>query len=369
MSARKAKPFYLVPILSKALDIQELLEKAQKPMSLEDIYKAARCPKTTAYRILRTYVHRGYFSQNSEGLYRISSTPRKLRFGFAGQSDEMPFSRTVAESLRRAALASGIDLLVLDNHYEARAAVANARRFVQERVDLIIDFNSDLSVAAEIGDLVAAAGIPMIAVDLPHPHATYFGADNYRIGHSAGEVLARHAVETWKGKVSWVVGLGVAQSGDFISNRIAGAFDAIRKAIPDLPQEFFARADAAGKPDVSYKQTLGFLRRHPKEKGILIVSLNDSIALGAVQAVRELQRQKHVMVVGHDGIPEALEEMARRDSPMVGTVYTDMEQYGPQLIQLGLAILKGHAVTPYNFTDHRVIDRDSILQERLEAQA
>ncbi len=361
MRARRPKRLYLVPILSKALDIQELLEQARDPMSLEDIFKAARCPKTTAYRILKTYVHRGYFLHGADGLYRISSRPRKIRFGFAVQSSEMTFSKTVTESLKRAALSHGVDLLVLDNEFDPHVAVDNAQRMVREGVDLFIDFQADSSVAAEIGDLVSSAGIPMIAVDLPHPHATYFGADNYRIGFSAGEMLAREALALWGGKVTWVLGLDLHVAGPFLANRLIGAFDAIRKQIPDLPQEFYARVDCAGKFEVANQAVLGFLRRHPSETGILIVAMNDTVALGAVEAVRETQRHEHVMIVGHDAIPEALTEMVRIDSPMVGTISTEAANYGPKLIELGLAILNGQAVSPYNFTPHEMITRHALV--------
>jgi ribose transport system substrate-binding protein len=33
----------------------------------------------------------------------------------------------------------------------------------------------------------------LIAIDIPHPHATYFGVDNYRVGFEAGECLGQFA--------------------------------------------------------------------------------------------------------------------------------------------------------------------------------
>ncbi|MGO9336969.1 MAG: substrate-binding domain-containing protein [Terracidiphilus sp.] len=369
MPKLKPKRLYLVPILSKALDIQEVVERAQDPLTLEAIYKAANCPKTTAYRILKTYVHRGYIAQSQDGLYRISSKRKKIRFGFAAQSSEMPFSEAVTESLKKAALANGIELLLLDNHYDSQTAVANAERMVMEKVDLAIDFQMDLSVTPKIGDLISSAGIPMIAVDLPHPHATYFGADNYRIGFSAGEVLAQQAIASWAGKVSWVLGLDVDQAGPFVANRTIGAFDAIRRQLPEIPQEFYSRADSDGQRAKGYRIVLDFLRRHPKEKGILIVAHNDVVALGAVQAVREQRRQKQVMIVGQDCIPEAIKEMARADSPLIGSIATAAESYGPQLVALGLAILRGQAISPYNFTQHEVVTRESLSRGKQEAIA
>jgi ribose transport system substrate-binding protein len=32
-----------------------------------------------------------------------------------------------------------------------------------------------------LADKIDAAGIPLIAVDIPHPHATFFGVNNYRV--------------------------------------------------------------------------------------------------------------------------------------------------------------------------------------------
>ena len=64
----------------------------------------------------------------ADGIYRHVARPKKLRFGFGGQSAEMPFSEEVTESLREAAAAVGVDLLVLDNRYDAADRAARMRR-------------------------------------------------------------------------------------------------------------------------------------------------------------------------------------------------------------------------------------------------
>jgi ribose transport system substrate-binding protein len=126
----KIKRLYLIPILSKALDVIELLEQNNAPVSLEDVYQKTRISKTSVYRILKTLVHRGYVAQAQNGQYRLVSRPRRLRFGFAVQSADMPFSVAVAQSVTAAASASGVELLVLDNHFDPDVAVQNAVEFV-----------------------------------------------------------------------------------------------------------------------------------------------------------------------------------------------------------------------------------------------
>ena len=59
--------------------------------------------------------------------------------------------------------------------------------------------------------------------------------------------------------------------------------------------------------------------------------------------------------MGQDCIPEALEEIARPDSPLIGSVSHEAQSYGPRLIHLGLAILSGHRVAPYNYVEHKMV--------------
>jgi ribose transport system substrate-binding protein len=358
--AKTSKRLYLIPVLSKSLDILELLQAENRPMSLEVIHRRTRISKTTVYRVLKTLVHRGYLAQSQDGMYRHVMRPKKLRFGFGGQSADMPFSEEVTRSLRDAAAGAGIDLVELDNRYDAATAVQNAEEFIRNHVDLIIEFNVEQSVAAVIGDKVASAGIPLIAIDIPHPNATYFGLDNYRVGVEAGEMLARHAQTEWGGKVDRVIGLDLPEAGVLVQGRISGAFEAVRSAFPNLPASAFLRMDGRGMRDTSAKLVGEFLKKHPKDRHILIAAATDTSALGAVDAARQQKRQRHLAVVGQDCIAEALQEIQSGSSPLIASVSHETNAYGPNLIQLGLALLKGQIVPPYNYVSHKLVTRTSL---------
>lgn len=360
------KRLYLIPILSKALDILELLQAEEQPMALEAIYQRTHISKTTVYRILKTFVHRGYLAQSQDGLYRLVTRPRKVRFGFGSESADMPFSEAVAASLRDAAAQAGVDLLILDNRYDPATAVSNAEEFVRSRVDLVIEFQIDQQIAPVVADKIAGAGLPLIAVDIPHPHATYFGVDNYRVGVEAGELLAAYAIDHWSGKVDWVLGLDIEDAGPLVQSRITGAFQGIKGRLPDIPIEAYVRMDGRGMRDKSARLIADFLNRHPKERRILIVAATDTSGLGALQAARELKREKHVAIAGQDCIPEAMEEMQRPNSSWIGSVSHEAGNYGPMLIQLGLSILRGQTVPPYNYVDHKLVTAQS-LSTALEA--
>ncbi len=360
MANKTTKRLYLIPILSKALDVMELLQAERAPMSLEAVFQRTKFSKTSVYRILQTLLHRGYVARSGDGLYRLVSLPLKLRFGFGSQSSEMPFSQAVTSSLQTAAAASGVDLLILDNRYDAATALKNAEEFVASRIDLVIEFQVEQQVAPVIADRIAAAGIPLIAIDIPHPHAIYFGVNNYRVGYDAGLLLAQHAIDHWQGQVDWILGLDIEEAGPLVQSRITGAFEGVRSKLEGLPVESCVRIDGRGMHEKSHRIVLDFLKRHPKDRRILVAAATDTSALGALQAVQELKRGKQVVIVGQDCIPEAVEEMRKPGSPIIGSVSHEVQEYGPRIIEIGLGLLRGRSVPPYNYVVHKLVTSQSL---------
>lgn len=369
MRKASSRAVYLIPILSKSLDVLELLEQEKQPLALEQIYQRTHISKTTVFRILRTLVHRGYLSRPEDGRYRLVSRPRKLRFGFGGQSEQLPFSVAVTDSLRAAGMAAGVDLLILDNQYSGDVARKNVEEFIQQRVDLVIEFQAERYVAPIIANRLASVGIPLIAVDIPHPHAIYYGLDNYRAGLDVGELLGAYAQQKWKGQVDLVVGLDNMKTGTFVQSRITGAFEGIRAKLPGLTNDQFVRTDGGGLREQSYKAIRAVLMKHRKARHILVAPNNDTTALGVLDAARELKREHHMAIVGHDCVPEAMKEMNRKNSPLIGSVSHEVATYGPRLIQLGLALLKGENVAPYNYVEHKLVTKFNYNQHGSAAGA
>ena len=363
MAKAKIKRLYLIPILSKALDVIELLEQDNAPLSLEDVYQRTKISKTSVYRILKTLVHRGYLAQTPNGLYRLVSRPRRLRFGFAVQSAEMPFSEAVAQSVTAAAAASGVELLMLDNRYDSKVAVSNAEEFVEKRVDLVLEFQVEEAVAPRVAHIFKKADIPLVAIDVPHPNATYFGVDNFEVGYEAASVLAQHAQRKWKGQVDRVVGVGFSEAGSFVQNRIAGAFDGIRERCKELSADRFVQIDGRGMREASRKAMSELLRSGRADEHVLVAAANDTSALGVLDAVREAGQEANFAIVGQDCIPEVLEEMRKGTSAIVGSISHEPETYGPRLIQLGISILRGYTVPPYNYVHHRAVTPETLGAE------
>jgi ribose transport system substrate-binding protein len=363
LAKAKIKRLYLIPILSKALDVIELLEQDNASLTLEDVYQKTNISKTSVYRILKTLVHRGYLAQTQSGQYRLVSRPRRLRFGFAVQSAEMPYSEAVAQSVTAAAAASGVELLMLDNRYDPAVAVQNAEEFVTKRVDLVLEFQVEEAAAPRVAHIFKKADIPMVAIDVPHPNSTYFGVDNFEVGYEAAEILAQYAQRKWKGKVDRVVGVGFSEAGTFVQNRITGAFDGIRERFKELEADRFNQIEGRGMREASKRAMGEFLRSCRPGEHTLVAAATDSSALGVLDAVRAAGLEAHFAIVGQDCIPEVMEEMRGGSSAIVGSISHEPETYGPRLIQLGIALLRGYTVPPYNYVHHKAVTPETLGAE------
>jgi ribose transport system substrate-binding protein len=292
-----------------------------------------------------------------KNLYVLSSirkSGKSYRLGYASESEEFAFSRLVEESVRRCAYEAGIDLIALDNRYSARTAVRNARQFVQEKVDLVIEFQAHLKTATEVASIITGAGIPMIAIDIPHPGAYFYGANNYRAGWIGGNHLARVCNSLWGGKLDEVLLLGLPIAGPIPQTRMTGLLAGLREVLPRFQDNQVISINGHGR----YEQSLEVVRKHlrsSRARHVLIGGINDPSSLGGLQAYEEAGRAETCLVVGQNATIEARLEMRKRGSRFVGSVAYFPENYGEAILGFAIDILRGKEVPPALFTKHRMV--------------
>ena len=259
-----------------------------------------------------------------------------------------------------------MELIVLDNKYDPDVAVYNAEELVARRVDLVLEFQVEEAVAPRVAHIFKKADIPLVAIDVPHPNATYFGVDNFECGLEAGGLLAQHALRKWKGKADLVLGVGFAEAGSFVQSRISGAFDGIRERLAYPAADKFIQLEGRGMREPSRLAVAEFLRtrakagRGLKDEKILVAAATDSSALGVLDAARQANREAEFAIVGQDCIPEALDEMRTGKSALIGSISHEVETYGPRLIQLGISLLRGYTVPPYNYVRHKAVTAETL---------
>jgi ribose transport system substrate-binding protein len=186
------------------------------------------------FRLLYTLEKCGLVEKVGADLYQSCVRPLKhrlYRLGYAAQGTDYQFSKEVSASLQHSAAAEGIELICFDNRYSAKVAQRNADLMVREKVDLAIEFQTDEDVAPIVAAKYREANIPMIAIDIPHPGATYYGANNYEAGLIGGRYLGRWAKENWDVAVDEIILLELVRAGNLPRMRLTGALVAAREEV------------------------------------------------------------------------------------------------------------------------------------------
>lgn len=326
-------------------------------LGLSELVLRTGLSKTTTFRLAKSLVQGGLLERVGRGAYRSHIRPlheHVYRLGFAAQTTDSEFSKEVSASVRRAADREHVPLVMVDNRYSPTQALRNADLLIRERVDLVLEFQVYEQVAPVISSKFLEADIPVIAIDIPHPGATYFGANNYQAGLIGGRALGRWAKENWGGQVDEVLQIELPLAGALPQLRITGMMAGLSEVLPGIGSAVMTRIDGKG----TFEKSLSLVRRHlhrVRPRRTLIVAVNDHSALGALRAFEESGRKDLCGVMGQNAIREAREELRRPGTRLIGSVAYFPERYGDKLIPLALSILRKQPAPPSVFIDHRLI--------------
>jgi ribose transport system substrate-binding protein len=280
--------------------------------------------------------------------------PRLYRLGYAAQGTDYQFSREVSESLQRAAATEGIELICVDNRYSAKIAQRSADLLVREKVDLAIEFQTDEEVAPIVAAKYREANIPMIAIDIPHPGATYYGANNYEAGLIGGRYLGRWVKEHWQSEVDEIILLELKRAGNLPRMRLSGLLVGINLVLPSAAHCRLTYLDGDGELGPSFKAVRKHLRSS-RARRVLVAGINDPSALGALRAFQEAGRAENCAIMGQNASPEGRVELRTPKTRLIGSVAYFPEKYGENLIRVSLDILNQRPVPPAVFVEHKLV--------------
>src|SRR5436853_4941365 len=348
---------YLVKSIVHSSQLLTAFRSAGEALPLKEIASRCGLPKTMVFRLLYTLEKCGMVDKVGQNLYQSRIRPwrqRLYRLGYAAQGTDYQFSREVSESLQRAASAEGIELICVDNRYSAKTAQRNADLLVREKVDLAIEFQTNEEVAPIVAAKYRDAGIPMIAIDIPHPGATYYGANNYEAGLIGGRYLGRWVKEHWHSQVDEILLLELKRAGNLPRMRLSGLLVGINLVLPSAASCSVAYLDGDGELGPSFEA----VRRHLRSshaRHVLVGAINDPSALGALRAFQEAGRSENCAVMGQNASPEGRAELREPKTRLVGSVAFFPERYGENLIRVSLDILNRRPVPPAVFVEHKLI--------------
>jgi ribose transport system substrate-binding protein len=362
MTTPSRKP-YIIESVVHASQVLRAFTSAGEALRLRDVVERTGFNKGQCFRILHTLHHCGLLEKVDVSRYRRTleiERQKCYRIGYAAQCRDGSFPREVHASLLRAAERAGIELIVVDNRYQPKVAIRNAQQLIRERVDLAIEFQADEAAAPAIASMYLEAGIPLIAIDIPHPGATYFGANNYQAGLLAGRYLGRWARSQWAGGVDEILLLELARAGSLVKARTSGALAGLRESLPEVMETCrVVTLDGDGQFRVSVERVRKHLRQS-RAHHVLVAAANDPSALGTARAFQESGRAATCAIVGHNAEPDARAELREARTPLVASVGYFPEKYGDGVIKLAVSLLAQRPVPPAVFVRHQIVTPDNV---------
>lgn len=180
------------------------------------------------------------------------------------------------------------------------------------------------------------AGIPTItlheAIEAQEDVSSYVGPDLATIGLIVMEHVCEESEGT--GKIAILEGI----MGNSVQQTIAASYDEILEKYPDM--EVVYRDNADWETDAALSKVENWLTTG--EEIDTIVCMNDSMAIGAMQAVNSVGLTGEIKIYGSDATDQAVEAVKSGD--MTGTVYFDIEDEAAAAIDTIYKLCSGEEV-------------------------
>jgi LacI family transcriptional regulator len=264
----------------------------------------------TAVRVREVAVRLGYVPH---GGARSLSTSRTHTLGVLLPDLYGEFFSEVIRGIDQTAQRNGFHLLISSSH-DGRPGVEAALRSMRGRVDGLIVMWPEMNAETAMRNL--PAGFPMVLMSAPVGPEAF---DVITIANFDGaHAMVRHLLELGHRRIAIIKG---AEGNFDAAERLRGYRAALIEAgvTPDTALE------AAG----DFSESAGFLATSELLRGdpvpTAVFAANDSMAIGALSALREAGRRvpDDVAVAGFDDIP-----LARYLDPPLSSVHVDISALG-----------------------------------------
>lgn len=266
---------------------------------------------------------------------------------------ENEFNSTLAGAMEKAAGDKGINLTIVSADKDPAKQVSQIdSALAAGNLDgAIIQATSAEGVTAGITAL-KEEGIPTItlheAVAAQEDASSYVGPDLATIGL----IVMEHVCEELDGKGDIAILEGVM--GNSVQQTISASYDAILEKYPDVNVVF--RDNADWETDAALSKVENWLSTG-KEFGT-IVCMNDSMAIGAMQAVNSAGRTGEIKIYGSDATDQAVDAVKKGE--MTGTVYFDVEDEGAAAIDAIYELCSGEEIEAEVLMPPTLITADNI---------
>lgn len=290
-------------------------------------------------------------------------------FFACGKSEKQPGTRTIGvtllarpeefykdleEGLNAAAKQHNFNLRLVASERDLGRQISQIENFVAQKVEAIIVCPVDSKGIGKGIKAANAAGIPVFTADVAAQEGEvicHVASDNLEGGRLAGEYLAK--LLDGKGQIA-IINQPLATA---LSDRVEG----FREAMAQYPEiEIVKDVNGDGVRDRAMQATTDVLQAHPNLRAIF--GINDDSALGALDAVADLDRED-VIIIGYGATPPACDAILN-DRPLKAEVAQYPRKIGEQMIEMIAKYFRGEEVPAVLPVPVGIVDKNSLQEAK-----
>jgi ribose transport system substrate-binding protein len=308
-----------------------------------------------------------------------STGNKQYYFDFANVLESGALFVSIGNGVEKAAGTAGIKVKRYVNNVDAENTQKNVRLMIQDKPDLIIEYNAVQGIGASIGKQFNDAKIPCIAVNVPIENlCPWFNLVNKEIGtDTANVVIPILKQKGWSGADTVVVLLQAATAGTEVNDCIryfyvtisnSSTLSGFDKAQPsDITAQTTKigqsgwQLEGGGTLEGSYTAVKNTLQSIPSSKHIVLYSINDDSVQGGWRAITEAHRESNSIVAGL-GSDEASRTQLRTNPQWVAEGDLFPAMWGEYLMAMGTAMLQGTKPPPLTKTPQVVMTKDTVAK-------
>jgi ribose transport system substrate-binding protein len=283
------------------------------------------------------------------------------RIGYISLGDAIPFVKLVSDSIAEQAEIAGVELITCDAQIKDEEALNCAQQMAVAQVEGVLNFQLNEAISPEI--CAAYGDLPTIAIDIHQRpcEVAFMGADNFFAGSVAGSAVGEALQAMNDCTYDQVITLESVAAGVVNEERTMGSIEGFASVCGEVPADKLQRIDVSGTTDLALERVNNLLPTIPAGGTLIVLSLNDDMALGALASARTSGREGELWIGAQGADPSSWPEIACNPQWIADAAYFP-ERYGRTLVPAMIDVLDGNEVPTELFTPHVAVTADNIRE-------
>jgi ribose transport system substrate-binding protein len=270
-----------------------------------------------------------------------------------------PFWREVVRGINNAARLNDMEVETVNGTHNSETQAAQVKAYADKKPDAVLITPLDPRTVSATCRTIMKSGIPVVSID---QNLGSNATASVLSGNMKGGIMAAAFVAQRLGRGKRIVRIRAEDRLESVSLRTSSFMDEVQRNGLVISHDLVANSNR----NKAFSEMQYFLRK--REPFDAVFAENDTMALGALDALKHRQQSPWPLVMGYNGIPEALDAIRRGD--MEATVGQNPVALGEKGATTLAQIINGESFEQVAMILPELITRSSLakFEQRRSAQ-